>query len=93
MSVVQPSDGSSRNRDRIRLGISACLLGERVRFSTAATNGLRVFRRTMACVTGSRCCRMSSKAMAKDGVEHAQAVRRSGAAAKDDPTSQPPINS
>src|SRR5205809_3330767 len=33
MSVIQPSGGSSSgSRDRIRLGISACLLGERVRF-------------------------------------------------------------
>jgi uncharacterized protein YbgA (DUF1722 family)/uncharacterized protein YbbK (DUF523 family) len=32
MSVMQPPGGSSINRDRIRLGISACLLGERVRF-------------------------------------------------------------
>ena len=32
MSVRRPSDGSSMNREPIRLGISACLLGERVRF-------------------------------------------------------------
>jgi len=35
MSVRQPSDGSSINREPIRLGISACLLGERVRFDGA----------------------------------------------------------
>jgi uncharacterized protein YbbK (DUF523 family)/uncharacterized protein YbgA (DUF1722 family) len=32
MSVMQASDRSSMNREPIRLGISACLLGERVRF-------------------------------------------------------------
>ena len=32
MSIMQPSDGSSMHREPIRLGISACLLGERVRF-------------------------------------------------------------
>src|SRR5436190_15234428 len=32
MSIMQQSDRSSMNRERIRLGISACLLGERVRF-------------------------------------------------------------
>ena len=32
MSIMHPSDGSSMHREPIRLGISACLLGERVRF-------------------------------------------------------------
>ena len=32
MSIMQPSDRASMDREPIRLGISACLLGERVRF-------------------------------------------------------------
>ena len=32
MNAARPSDGSSIYREPIRLGISACLLGERVRF-------------------------------------------------------------
>src|SRR6188472_2479001 len=32
MSIMQPSDQSSTNREPIRLGISACLLGAPVRF-------------------------------------------------------------
>ena len=32
MSIMQPSDASAMTREPIRLGISACLLGERVRF-------------------------------------------------------------
>ena len=32
MSIKAASDWSSMNREPIRLGISACLLGERVRF-------------------------------------------------------------
>ena len=32
MSIMAVSDRSSMNREPIRLGISACLLGERVRF-------------------------------------------------------------
>ena len=32
MSIMAASDGASMSREPIRLGISACLLGERVRF-------------------------------------------------------------
>ena len=60
MSIMQPSDRASMNRERIRLGISACLLGERVRFDGGHKRDpflveiARTVRRLGAGVPGSR---------------------------------------